>query len=84
WEVALGATVKTPTQGGKIDLKIPAGSNSGNRLRLKGRGIPGKQPGDIYVTLKVMTPPAESDKAKEFYKEMASQLAFNPREDMGV
>ncbi|MCW8888345.1 MAG: DnaJ domain-containing protein [Gammaproteobacteria bacterium] len=84
WEVALGATVKTPTPGGKIDLKIPAGSNSGNRLRLKGRGIPGKQSGDIYVTLKVMTPPADSDKAKEFYKEMASQLAFNPRKDMGV
>lgn len=84
WEVALGATVKAPTPSGKIDLKIPAGSNSGNRLRLKGRGIPGKQPGDIYVTLKVVTPPADSEQAKEFYKEMASKLAFNPREGMGV
>jgi curved DNA-binding protein len=84
WEAALGATVKAPTPDGAVDLKIPAGSNSGNRLRLKGRGIPGAPAGDIYVTLSVVAPPANSEQAKEIYKEMASKLAFNPRADMGV
>ncbi len=84
WEAALGATIKVPTPGGKVDLKIPADSNSGNKLRLKGRGIPGNPPGDIYVTLSVVTPPANNEQAKAFYKEMASKLAFNPRISMGV
>jgi len=84
WEAALGATVKAPTPDGAVDLKIPAGSNSGNKLRLKGRGIPGKPAGDIYVTLSVVTPPANSEQAKAIYKEMASKLAFNPRSGMGV
>ena len=84
WEAALGATVKTPTPEGTVDLKIPPGSNSGKKMRLKGRGIPGKPPGDIYVTLSVVTPPANSDEAKAIYEDMASKLAFNPRADMGV
>ena len=84
WEVALGATVKTPTPAGTVDLKIPAGSNSGTKLRLKGRGIPGTPAGDIYVTLTVLVPPADSDQAKALYKEMADKLAFNPRKGMGV
>ena len=83
WEAALGATVKAPTPAGTVDLKIPAGSNSGNKLRLKGRGIPGKPAGDIYVTLSVVAPPADSEQAKALYKEMASQLAFNPRAGIG-
>lgn len=84
WEVALGATVKMPTPQGTVDLKIPAGSDSGNKLRLKGRGIPGKPPGDIYVTLSVTVPKARSEQAKALYAEMASKLAFNPRATMGV
>lgn len=84
WEVALGATIKVPTPGGKVDLKIPADSNSGNKLRLKGRGIPGNPPGDIYLTLSLVTPPANNEQAKAFYKEMANKLAFNPRVSMGV
>ncbi|MEJ2609654.1 MAG: DnaJ C-terminal domain-containing protein [Candidatus Thiodiazotropha sp.] len=84
WEAALGATIKAPTPGGKVDLKIPTASNSGNKLRLKGRGIPGKPAGDIYVTLSVVTPPANSEQAKALYKEMANKLAFNPRAEMGV
>ena len=84
WEAALGATVKTPTPEGTVDLKIPAGSNSGKKLRMKGRGIPGNPTGDIYVTLSVVTPPANSEQDRAFYKEMASKLAFNPRADMGV
>ncbi|MEJ2438822.1 MAG: DnaJ C-terminal domain-containing protein [Gammaproteobacteria bacterium] len=84
WEAALGATVKAPTPAGIVDLKIPAGANSGSKLRLKGRGIPGNPPGDIYVTLSVVVPPATSEEAKAAYQEMASKLAFNPRADMGV
>lgn len=84
WEAALGATVKAPTPDGAVDLKIPAGSNSGNRLRLKGRGIPGNPAGDIYVTLSVVAPPANTEQAKALYKEMASKLAYNPRAEMGV
>ncbi len=84
WEAALGATVKAPTPGGTVDLKIPAGSNSGNKLRLKGRGIPGSPAGDIYVTLTVVVPPANSSQAKAIYQEMADKLALNPRSNMGV
>ncbi len=84
WEAALGATVKAPTPVGNVDLKIPAGSNSGSKLRLKGRGIPGNPAGDIYVTLSVVVPPADSEQAKLLYREMASKLAFNPRVKMGV
>ena len=84
WEAALGATVKTPTPEGMVELKIPANSNSGSRLRLKGRGIPGKPPGDIYVTLSVVTPPASNEQAKALYQEMERKLAFNPRAKLGV
>lgn len=81
WEAALGATIQIPTLGGSIDLKIPANSQSGKVLRLKGKGLPGKTPGNQLVTLKVVLPPAESDVARELYSKMASELAFNPRGD---
>jgi len=84
WEVALGATVQTPTPEGTIGVKIPAGSNSGKKLRLKGRGIPGSPAGDIYLTLTVLTPPASSEEAKAFYRDMASKLPFDPRAGMEV
>lgn len=84
WEVALGATVQTPTLAGTVGVKIPAGSNSGKKLRLKGRGIPGDPAGDIYVTLNVIAPPANNEQAKALYKEMESKLAFNPRAGLGV
>ncbi|HEB96769.1 MAG TPA: J domain-containing protein [Sedimenticola thiotaurini] len=84
WEAALGARVKAPTPGGVVDLKIPPGSASGRKLRLKGRGIPGKPPGDIYVVLQIVVPPATTEKAKELYREMEKELAFNPRARLGV
>ena len=84
WEAALGATVNTPTPNGTVGVKIPAGSNSGNKLRLKGRGIPGNPAGDIYVVLSVVAPPADSEQARALYKEMESKLAFNPRAGLGV
>jgi curved DNA-binding protein len=84
WEAALGATLKVPTPSGMVDLKIPAGSTQGRKLRLKGRGIPGKPPGDLYVVLQIALPPADSDKAKEIYRTMQKELDFNPRRHLGV
>jgi len=84
WEAALGATVKTPTPGGLVDLKIPADFSVGKKMRLKGRGIPGKPPGDIYVTPQITLPQATTDKARELYRKMEQELAFNPRSKLGV
>ncbi len=84
WEAALGARVKVPTPGGVVDLKIPPNSKSGRKLRLKGRGIPDSPAGDLYVVLQIVTPPADSEKAKALYRQMAQELAFNPRARLGV
>jgi len=84
WEAALGAKVKLPTPGGVIDLTIPAGSSSGRKLRLKGRGIPGGNPGDLYAILQIALPPADNAKANALYRKMAQELAFNPRAGLGV
>jgi curved DNA-binding protein len=84
WEAALGATVKVPTPAGAVDLKIPANSASGRKLRLKGRGIPAKQPGDLYAVLQVALPPAETETAKQAYRDFERNLDFNPRSKLGV
>ena len=84
WEAALGATIKVPTPAGKVDLKIPANSVGGRRLRLKGRGIPAQQPGDLYVVLQVALPRADGEAAKQAYREFERQLDFNPRTGLGV
>ncbi len=84
WEAALGAKVKLPTPAGVIDLTIPAGSSGGRKLRLKGRGIPAGQPGDLYAILQIALPPADNEKAQALYRKMAQELAFNPRAGLGV
>lgn len=71
WEAALGATIGVPTLGGKVELKIPPGSQSGNQLRLKGRGLPAHPDGDQYIKLKIVAPPAKTDEAKKLYEQMA-------------
>jgi curved DNA-binding protein len=81
WEAALGATIKSPTPSGSVDLRIPPNSNQGSRLRLKGKGIPGKEPGDMYIVLKVVLPPSNED-SRTLYEEMKEQMAFNPRVKM--
>lgn len=83
WEAALGASIETPTPSGAVKLKVPPGSQTGRRLRLKGRGIPGPEPGDLYVELEVVLPPADTDKARELYRTMAQELAFDPRQRRG-
>ncbi len=84
WEAALGAKVKAPTPDGTVDLSIPPDSKAGRKLRLKGRGIPGKTPGDLYVILQIALPPANTEKAKALYTKMQQELAFNPRAGLGV
>ncbi len=84
WEAALGAKVKVPTPAGIIDLKIAADSGAGNKLRLKGRGIPGKPAGDLYVILQISLPSGNTQKAQKFYRKMEQELAFNPRARLGV
>ena len=84
WEAALGATVKVPTPSGMVDLKIPPNSSGSNKLRLKGRGIPAKQPGDLYVVLEIALPRADNEKAKQAYTEFEQVLRFNPRSGLGV
>jgi curved DNA-binding protein len=82
WEAALGATVSTPTLGGPVELRIPAGARAGQKLRLRGRGLPGDPPGDQYVVLKIVLPPADSERAKALYERMRDELPFDPRADL--
>ena len=84
WEAALGRTVPVPTLGGEVQLKIPPGSQSGRRLRLKGRGLPGAPPGDQFVTLQLVTPPAESAAARVFYERMERELPMDARAKLRV
>jgi curved DNA-binding protein len=80
WEAALGATVPVPTLAGTVDLRIPAGSQSGKKLRLKGRGMPGAQPGDQLVELSIRTPPADDDKQRKAYESLHKHFAdYDPR-----
>ena len=80
WEAALGAKIKVATPEGSVDLKIPPNSSSGSKLRLKGRGLPTREPGDFFVVLQIALPPADTEQAKAVYRHMQEQLDFNPRQ----
>ena len=84
WEAALGAAVRVPTPGGPVEMQIPPNSENGRTLRLRGRGLPATQPGELYVQLKVVLPDATSAKARQLYETMARELAFDPRKDFGA
>ncbi|MDQ2075487.1 DnaJ C-terminal domain-containing protein [Marinimicrobium sp. ABcell2] len=79
WEAALGATVQVPTPKGKVELKIPAGTRNGRKLRLKGRGLPSDPPGDLYAQVGIALPPANTEEARALYQRMAEVSHFNPR-----
>jgi curved DNA-binding protein len=83
WEAALGTTLLVPTLSGKIELKIPANSQGGQKLRIKNRGL-GNPPGNQYIQLKIVTPTAKTEEDKELYKKMAQLMPLNPRTAMGV
>ncbi|MBN8726742.1 MAG: DnaJ domain-containing protein [Xanthomonadales bacterium] len=79
WEAALGAEVPVPTLGGEVQLRIPAGSDGGRKMRLRGRGWPGKPAGDQIVTLAIHVPRASTDAQRELYEAMARGFDFDPR-----
>ncbi|MFE8070201.1 DnaJ C-terminal domain-containing protein [Marinobacteraceae bacterium S3BR75-40.1] len=83
WEAALGAQVAVPTLGGKVTMKIPAGARSGQKLRLKHKGMPGKPSGDQYVVLQIAMPPKQTERSKELFEALAEEVPFNPREHLG-
>ncbi len=85
WEAALGATVTVPTLGGPVELKIPAGSQTGKKLRLKGRGLSSAaHSGHLYVTLAIITPEPKTEAQKKLYEQMAGLMPMNPRSGLGV
>jgi curved DNA-binding protein len=82
WEAALGADINAPTLGGTVGLKVAAGAKAGQKLRLKGRGMPGKpHAGDQYAILQIQTPVPQTEEQKQMYANMAKVMPFNPRKD---
>lgn len=84
WEAALGGIVKVPTLGGPVELKIPQLSQSGKKLRLSGRGLPGNPPGDQYVVFKIIIPAADTPEKQACYRNMAQLMNFDPRTDLDI
>lgn len=82
WEAALGTKVSVPTPEGPVNLTIPANSKSGSKLRLRGRGIPAKEPGDLYAVLQIVSPPADSEAQKEAYRRFSEAFQFDPRSNL--
>lgn len=81
WEAALGADIKVPTLGDPVTLKLGAGAQPGQKLRLKGKGMPSKSgAGDQYVIVQINTPKAITDEDKAWYKKMSELMPFNPRQ----
>jgi DnaJ-class molecular chaperone len=84
WEAVLGAKVTVPTLDGSVEMTIPPGSQGGQRLRLRGKGIPRKSGGrgDLYVTLKIMVPPKPTAEERELFEKLAATSGFNPRDSL--
>ena len=81
WEAALGTSVAVDTPGGEAKVKVPHGTSSGRRLRLRGRGLPrprGK-PGDLYAEARIMVPPRPSDQERQLFEQLAAVSGFDPR-----
>ena len=84
WEAMLGAAIEVETPSGHVQVKVPPNSQTSRKLRLKGRGIPGVPPGDLYLELTVVLPSADTDKSRELYAAMAREMDFNPRQMPGT
>ncbi len=74
WQAALGATLTVPTLAGDVELRVPAGSDTGKKMRLRGRGMPGAKAGDQFITLEVHAPPAQNDAQRKLYEQMAAEF----------
>lgn len=81
WQAALGATVSVPTLGGAVELKIPADSEAGRKLRLRGRGLPGTPTGDQIVELEITAPRAVNERQRTVYRMLAN--AFDEKQNDG-
>ena len=79
WEAALGALISVDLFGNEIRVRIPEGTQSGQQLRVRGKGIPSKTPGDLLLEIQVVLPAATTPKARQLYETMAAELAFDPR-----
>lgn len=80
WEAALGARIEVPTLDGRISLSVPANSQTGQRLRVKGKGLTNKQgSGDLYAVLKIVMPPSSDETARKHWAELAKAASFDPR-----
>jgi curved DNA-binding protein len=81
WEAALGASIDVPTMEGNVHLKIQPGAKAGQKLRLRGKGLPkpGGGNGDLYAVIQVVTPPSLTQKEKRLYEELKNASTFNPR-----
>jgi curved DNA-binding protein len=83
WEAALGAKVKLPTPGGPVEARVPSGARPGQKLRLKGRGLPGKTPGDLYAVLSIANPPVRTEAERAAFEKLRDAFDFDPRARMG-
>ena len=81
WEAALGAVVRVEVPGGALDVRIPAGAQTGRQLRVRGKGLPADPPGDLLLDIRIVAPPATTPKAKELYETMAREMPFDPRRE---
>jgi curved DNA-binding protein len=80
WEAGLGASIDVPTLAGNVNVKIPAGTRSGQKLRLKDKGLKGKtETGSQFLELQIQAPKAETDEQKQLYQKMQELFNFNPR-----
>ena len=81
WEGALGATVSVITPGGEAKVRVPPGSSTGRRLRLRGEGMPNPRgmPGDLYAEVKIMVPRKLTPRERELFEELRRDSTFDPR-----
>ncbi len=81
WEAALGAEVEIPTLEGRVSLKVPPGSQSGQKLRLAGKGLPrpGGGAGDLYAVLSIAVPASPTERERQAFEELKKVSRFNPR-----
>lgn len=82
WEAALGSLVTVPTLNGNVNLRIPEGVQTGKKMRLQGKGLPGEPAGDQLISLVIMTPPASTDEERAFYRKMEEEFTWDPRSGM--
>lgn len=83
WEAVLGGAVVVPTLEGRATIKVPAGSQNGHKIRMRGRGLPAEDgtPGDLIITLKVQVPVAAAGRERQLWEELARTSEFNPRDN---